>query len=234
MKTLNQIAESFGLYQVKDIPERYKNQYFEHKVKIGNAEIPEFITKLENYESGLFYECRQDTSYTGEIIYYIDHSYVLVKKNDSDLILMLKSDYRSKKHSFYPYYNLVNKYNAINYEIRNSATKEIKEPNYIGVFTEKKVNDWFIYFEKYMQALESAFTEVQDKNKEIEDKIKAFISSVPGCNVTTYQNKTFVKTDLFYVTFEHQKDQKYLSTKMEFRGSLGDITKIHNALAELA
>jgi len=233
MTTLAQIAAGFSLYQVADIPSRYINDNYDHRINCGNLKVPEFMTSLKGYEVGVFYECKQDTDYKGVITYYIEHSYLLVKRNDNDTVLMLKAD-RHNKYYFYPYYSLMHKYNGISYDIKKTALKGLKEPNYIGVFTEKKVNDWFNYCIEYLAILDNTLNDVADKNNEIQNKIDAFIQSVPGCHVSKYQNTTDIETPLFRVRFDHFKDQRYLSTKIDFKGNLSDITRLESKVPELA
>ena len=228
MKTLKNLASEFSLYQLNDIPEQYKNENFDHRVKSNFKEIPEQLTKVNDIEIGLFYECKQDTSYDNKISYYIEHAYILLKHKDNDNLLMLM--HNKGKYYLHPYYGIGRKYQNISHYIRQEAIKELKEPNWIGVFTDKKVNDWINYCNQYLQAMEKALNEVNDKNAEIEKSIQDFIESLPTKNtkVQKYQNKTYIYTNLFDVTFEHHKDQKYLNTQISFKGSLKDVTKIEN------
>ena len=228
MKNLKAVAAEFNLFQVADIPAKYVNDNYDHRVKCGDYNMPEFITGLKGYESGLFYECKQDADYKGVITYYIDHSYLLLKKEGSGIMLMVMKD-RNNKYYLHPHYYHLRKYNGINYHIKGEALKAIKEPNYIGVFTEKKIIAWIEYCENYIQILENVYNEVNNKNDEIKAKIAAFIASVPGCKVSTYSNTTDVETKLFRVRFDHFKDQKYLSTKIDFKGDLSDITEVEAA-----
>lgn len=232
MKNLKEIAASiYNLYQFADIPERYLTRYKSDGYLPGNYDgnsLPEFLKTLKGYEIGIFYEAKQDTNYTGITNYYIDHSHILIKKEDSDNVMMLRQD-RNKKYYFYPYYGLMHHYQNIDYHIKDKSLKELPEPNKIGVFTEKKVNDWFVYNEKYLAILENVLAEVNGKNAEHEKTIKDFIASIPGCKVSAHDNKTWVTTKLFEVIFQHNKAEKYLSTQVTFRGSINDITKIETA-----
>ncbi len=230
MKTLKEICADINLYEAADIPERYtQNDFFDHRIKCGAQPIPEFLQGLEGYECGLYYEAKQDTDYQKNVFYYIDHSYILLKKNGSDILMLLRND-RDKKQYFHLHYTHLNKYHNISHDIRQKAINSIKEPNRIGVFSAKKVDDWANYCQLYYEAMERVYSEVNNKNAEIEAEIAAFIQSVPGCKVSKWANQTNVETPLFYVTFEHFKDQNYLSTKIQYKGGLANVTKIHNQI----
>jgi hypothetical protein len=101
------------------------------------------------------------------------------------------------------------------------------EPNYIGVFTEKKINDWFDFCDKEAELNKQIVSSSEGKNKEIEEQIQSFIGSVP-CTVQKWANNTEVRTKHFNVVFTHDKSSQYLSHKVTFSGSLKDITKLEN------
>lgn len=228
MKNLKSLAATFNLYQLNDIPDTHKNYNFEHAINYGKRNIPEFMLSFKGAEVGLFYECKQDTNYQNTTTYYVEHSYILVKAVNSDIVLMLKSD-RHNKYNFHPYYSLMHKYQNIAYSIREKGIKELKRPNDIGVFTEKKVNDWLQYCEDYIKALDNVYNEVTGKNNEIQTEIHNFIASIPGCKFSTYQNITDIDTPLFRVRFTHYKDQNYVNKEITFKGGLSAITKIENS-----
>jgi hypothetical protein len=227
---LKETAQKFNLYQLQDIPKEYINENTEHRIKCGHKEIPEFLTTMQGIEIALFYECKQDTDYKGEVSYYIDYSTILLMSKDSEL-LMLQSNWKSKKYYLYPYYNIVSKLkNGMNYEIINRKLKEIKEPNLIGVFTENKVKQWIEYTNKYIQCLQELQSNFNDENTKIEEKINDTIKSIKGCKVQKWSNVTEVSTDMFKIIFKHFKDQKYLNTEINFKGSIQDIVNIQNSI----
>lgn len=233
MKTLNELAAKFDLYQVKDIGEAWKKdkELFDHRIKCGTQIIPEFMLTLPTYEVGLFYQCQIQDKGTAKEIHYIEHSYIIVRRKDNDLLMMLKQE-RNNKYYLYPYYNYMHKYHDIDYNLRNTATKGMNEPNHIGVFTEKKVNDWTEYCVKFIAAHENLLTSVNDKNTGIENEITDFIASVQPCEVDKWQNRyTDVTTEHFKVRFEHFRDQNYLNTQITFKGTLKDIAELEKSIS---
>ena len=225
-------AKKFNLYQLQDIPDIYKtDSHYEHRIQCNKKEIPSELTYMECISVGLFYECKQDTNYKNETNYYIEHSYILCIGENTPLLMLQGNDYRNKgKYYFNPYYGIMHKYQNINYEIRNESIKELKEPNRIGVFTDKKVIEWLKYSIQYISTLEKVYENVNNENKRIEDEIKNTIESLKGCNVSTYQNITDIDTPLFRIRFKHFKDQKYLNTTIEYKGNLQDVIKLNNQL----
>jgi hypothetical protein len=111
----------------------------------------------------------------------------------------------------------------------NEATKVLKSPNEIGVFTLNKIKQWFEYCNQYVILL-------QDKKKEIEGKlndnqtiIDNFIASIKTeKKISTYQNRTYIDTKYFNVIFELLDNGSYLSKKIEYKGSLNDTLTIIN------
>lgn len=171
MKNLKEVAATFGYYQVQDIPERYKNEDFDFSTRDKDKFIPELLLKMSNIETGVFYQCAEDTDHEGKKTYYIDSfpgSFVLVKAKNSELLLRLGMN--DKKYHLHLDYAELRPFNFAHYSERKSATKDLIEPNRIGVFTEKKVNDWLTYCEAYykcMQAMKARLDGEADENKAI-------------------------------------------------------------------
>lgn len=233
MKTIKQVAEGFNLYQLQDIPQAWKDySNFAWRVELGQRDnvIPEFLLTLKGYEVGLFFECETQDKGTEKELKFIEHARILLKKNDSDLLLMVSQQWRDKKYYLHPLYNYERKFHSVSHYLKKDALKGLVEPNYIGVFTVNKVENWVKYCNEYLQRLETLSVDVNAKNVEIEQKIKSFIDSVEGCEVSKYNNVTDITTSNFRVRFEHFKDQNYLNTKIDFRGSLADVTAIESAM----
>ena len=225
MKTLKNIAAETNRFTLEDVPNQWRhNEYCTHKLNREYEPIPDFLLNLEGYEVGHFFECKIQDEGTEKELYHIgDSTSILIKKKGSDIILRLSKSWSTKKYTFHLDYKILNKYQGINYDIKNRKLKELKEPNGIGVFTTKKVNDWFQYNTEYLNILETLLTEIEDGNAKIEREIADFCVNLKGAEVSKYQNITDVNSPLFRVRFTHYKDQKYLNTKIEFKGNLQDI-----------
>lgn len=234
MKSLKQTAAKLDLYKKEDIPERYRSndEYYQHRIDFGTerGQIPEFLSNLKGYETGLFYECEEQTNNTTNEYYLGDNSYVLLKKMESEVPLIVSKNWKDKKYHFHPVHRLMHKFHNIDHYLKATALKDLTEPNRIGVFTEKKVEDWVKYNDQKIKILDDLLHEVTDKNTHLEKQISDFIESVPGCKVSRYQDQTSVTTSLFTINFTFYKASNHLNTKFEFNGKIADITKIEGKL----
>jgi hypothetical protein len=225
--TLKSAAEKFNMYSAQDVPQEYREQS-PHIIERQQEPVPDINT--DNFEVGYFYECRIQDAGTPKETKYIDHCHLLIKALDSDLLLMLKKDWKTKKYYLYPYYDIMYAYQNINHNLRQEAVKDLKEPNKIGVFTEKKLIEWAKYCRDYVQAHEQLLTSVNDANQAIEKEIKDFIDSIPYKQVNAHGNTTYIKTDYFSITLTHNRESKYLDKRIQFNGGLDAVKHIENAV----
>jgi len=238
MQTLKQLAAKDNLFLINEVPAMYfENEYFaknfEHYKTRKHShiqQIPDFLANNPKIEVGLFYEVRtQLVNNSNEVeLYYIENCYFLAKHAEFDFYTMLISNYNTKgKFYFSLPYSFYNKFYKISNHLRKECTKGLIEPNLIGVFTDKKIIDWFKYCLLEKNALENLEVEVNAKNNTLQGEIDAFINSLNGkCKVTVHDNRTYVDTGVFSVIFELFKDQNYLSKKIDFKGSLQTIANI--------
>jgi len=227
--TLAQFAAKQSMYTAENIPTAWRNDDFDFRIKVGNSDIPEFIQTAQGYESGLFYECNTQDAGTDKEIKYIDHSRILVKKTDSDIVMILRKD-RSGKYYFHPEYSFLHQFQNIDHHEKSEVYNKLPEPNKIGTFTLNKLAAWVKYCEDYYTAMSELKSRIDDGNAEIERKITNFIQSTHGATVSTYHGTTDVETPLFRVRFIHNKAAKYCSTDISFKGTIEDVTKITNLL----
>lgn len=228
MKNLKQLAATFSLYTVEDIPSNLREE-FSNRINNGlrDAIIPPTLEILlisnPDYEVGVFFNCEGNV---------VEDEFILFKKKDSELLLMMGKQWKTEKYLFSPYHAYRRKYNQISNRIKDARIAELKEPNKIGDFTRNKVEAWVKYCEDYIAACEKCFVEINTRNAEIEKQIQDFIDANEGCKVTKGGNNysttksTYVDTPLFTVIFEHNKAEKFLGTKIVFKGELADVTKI--------
>lgn len=224
--TLKEICKAKNLYTLSDIPNRWRQSRYFERIENDTDDTPQFLKDLKCYEVGKFYECKIQDKGTENELYYIEHSRILVKKEGSNVVMRLAYDSRDKKYHFHVSWEQLNQFNNMSSYKRQEAIKSIKEPNYIGVFSEKKVDDWAKYCEDYMNAMLSFNNDLDTKNKAIENEIQTFIDKVQCTNVQKRDNLTWVNTPLFEIKFEHSKGSGYLTTKVTFKGQLSDIIKL--------
>jgi hypothetical protein len=232
MKTIQAIAAQYNLYLQSDLPKEYK-EYWDNRMNEYNkglkVAIPQFIVDNPNFDVGLFFECRIQDEGTEKEYKYIEHNYILVKREGSDLICMLKSNNKGKYY-LYPYYSLLRKFIS---DISNHETKEVyeellrKEPNLIGVFTEKKLNDWFDHCQLKVHLFKQKYEEINGKSEESKQIVLDFIEKLGDkCTVKQHKNWWAVETKHFYVDFTLDYQSGWLDQKIRFKGKLQSIIDI--------
>lgn len=226
MRTLREIAAGFNLYPAESIPQTHL-EYFNTRLRGGHKQN-EYLSACSLVDGGIFYQCGKDTNYNGEISYYIEHVYEIYKAKDNEILLMLKADNKGKMY-LYPHYAHLHKYQGISYHKRNEATKELKEPNKIGVFTDNKVLAHLEYCASYIATMDALFNEVDGENERLQGVINSFAEKMEkqGAKIRRWSGvQVDVETDIFRVYFKIHTDTNYLETKISFTGGLCDIVQI--------
>lgn len=228
-------AARFDYYQFDNLPEHVKTDpYF--KEKHSNPEkwekwvAPDFFN-TSNYEVGMFAKVRtQYKNFSNEIeLYYIDNFNILLFDDSLDFPLIMKNDWRTKKYHFYPVYELINKLTLkVSYEQQKPFLAEIKEPNKIGVFSDKKIADWVEYCREYVFALEKCNDTITNKKIENQKYIDSVVDSMQGAKIEKHTNYTTIENKLFRIEFALLENGGYLQKKIEFTGSIDDIIKLHS------
>ena len=163
-------------------------------------------------------------------------SYIIRGRNDDygrvviivgDSVIRLVQE-RNKKYHFELDFDVMHKYHTINYKYQNEAIIDIIRPNDIGVFTQKKINDWINYIEKKIRALDILLIKHSQSNVNLQKQIDDFICSIPKKTISTYQNKTRIHGQYFDVTFELDTENSNLHRTIEYKGGLSNVTKFEN------
>jgi len=152
-------------------------------------------------------------------------SNICVLDNGSENLLQLM--YRNGKYSLFPVYPIVNNLQRnTSYDQRKPFLSVIKEPCNIGVFSTKKVLDWVKYCNEYVLGCEACNIACNDKKEANLAKIEATIKGCKCERVERYNNWTIITTKLFRIEFQLLENGTYLSQKVEFRGTLGDVMEL--------
>lgn len=227
-------AKNFNLYTSEDLPKIYtqpqilNGSTFDYSKNINDAKLDLPDALLNNFKPVLLFEAREQKKNNSEDVelYYIEHSYTSFFTPNGNIVI-LRYDSRNKKYYFMPHYVYFRGVQNVEFSIRERAKNEIgiKEPNYIGKFTDKKVNEWFKYCDDTIKLNEKIVSNNKDKNKEIESKIYDFALKSGG-KVSKYANTTEIEIKNFRVRFDHNKGSQFLSTKIDFNGTLEDVLKL--------
>jgi len=236
MKKVNlEKAAKFGYYQFENLPEHvlrdsWFNERYSNPDKWERWAAPDFFG-TSRYEVGIFARVRsQYKNFSDEIeLYYIDCFVILLFDDSLDFPLVMKNDWRTKKYIFYPVYELVNKFRLnASYAQQKPFLDEIKKPNNIGVFSDKKIAAWVEYCREYVLALEKCNDTITGKRTENQKYIDSVVNSMPGAKIEKYSNYTIIENGIFRIEFALLKNGAYLQKKIEFNGTIEDIVKLHN------
>ena len=231
MKNIQAIAAQYNLYLQSDLPKEYK-EYWDTRMNEYNkglkVTIPQFIVDNPNFETGLFFECRTQDEGTEEEYKYIEHNFILVKRHGSDLICMLMEN-KGKYHLF-PYYGQIREFNLnVSVDERKETYTLLQkvEPNQIGVFTEKKLNDWYDHCQLTVDTYRKKYEEISGKSEESKQIVLDFIEKLGDkCTVKQHKNWWAVETKHFYVDFTLDYRSGWLDKKIRFKGDLQSIIDI--------
>lgn len=203
MSTLKEIAATYNYFQVDEMPKYLlSNKYFSDNQYVNDT---------------------SDVNY-----YYIETSHILIKSNFSENICVLQNN--KGKFNLSLTYAFCNKYNSADSYTRQAALKSLVKPNLIGVFTDRKLVDWFNYCDDYAYILSDCL-DVNDKTSESKQTVADFILSMNGkAKVITCGSTTYVDTCLFSVVFSISSNG-WLNTKIDTKVDLKDVSLITNILS---
>jgi hypothetical protein len=234
MKTSKQFqnnAKAFNLYIKENVPTTHtatqilNGREWSYKDKLNESLILP-SEELKKFKHDLFFECRTQLKNNSEEVelYYIERSQLLFESPEGNLIMLWK---HKNKFTFGPYYGHYREVQKISHYIREKAYKEsgLKEPQQIGVFTEKKINDWLKYCDELIKFNAELVKVHTSKNDDLMKEVEEFIKKSKG-RVSKYQNIIDIDTDNFRVRFTVQKDQNYISKQITFKGDLNTILEL--------
>lgn len=229
MKTL-ELAAKYGYYTFESIPEHIKNDdYFKNNKKWSDPNfyerpIPEGLMSLKNVQCGAFVKIKEEFNNDGtHSLYFVDYpNMILVFSDKTEIPLMLRVN--KGKYYLFPIYEEINKiHHNTNYEQRKEFLREVKKPNMIGVFTEKKIEAWVDYCINYIDACKQASLFMEGKKNENLAYIEHVINSVECKGVNRYHDYTIIETNYFTIEFELQDGGAYLRKKVVFKGGIETI-----------
>lgn len=220
-----------NLYTAENLPETHKEFYERQKkngLSSGDMKIPEF---LEDHALVL-YQAKEDKNYKDETVYSLETHPIVAVISENGTICRLRKEWKSSRYRFFVYHEQTKAARVLDARKKTRIIEEhIQEPNRIGVWSEKKLNDWIDYCDKYRELINSIGAKYSNIHETHLKTVQAFIDSLPDCTVRKQNGfKTFVDTDLFDIAFTHDKGVDYLRKEIKFKGTIEDITKIEQLL----
>jgi hypothetical protein len=228
-----QKASEYNMYQLENLPNEaldcnhFKSRLDWYKERFNKVEIPLGLLSIKEIEVGVFAEVREQYKNNSDDIelYYIDNYYILVFFGGQ----VLRLQENRGKYSINPMFKDINILTKnTNYYQRQPFIDKLKEPNQIGVFTFKKINDWFNYSNDYLKSLKDCNEHIFGKKSENQKVIDATIKALPNAKVSTYQNRTDIYCKLFDICFELLDNGAYLKQQIIYKGGLENVLKIEN------
>ena len=238
MKTINlEKAAKYGYYQLSNLPAHVKaDKWFSsHYMNPAQWECSFIPAHFNNsaYEVGYFGEVRaQKKNFSDEIeLWHVDGFNMLLFADSLEFPLILRADSRTGKYDLYPVHIVVNLITKdINHAQRKCFTAELKEPNKIGVFSDKKLAAWVDYCAAYVTALDACRDSVLGKKNQHEKYIESVVSQLSGAKVHRHENYTWIDTALFEIKFSVLDNGEYLRKEVTFKGKIEDIINLHKSM----
>ena len=229
----------YNLYTAENIPDTHKEYY---KDQFEGSWSENRINDYDDYllnNGVIMYKCIKDTSevytkpgvYESKTTYYID-SAILIHTTNNGTYFTARKDNSSGRYFFFPYWDEMPSRSIVTHESIKQIKKDkgLNEPNRVGVFTDKKFNDWAQYCEKLHAYSWDYFNSLQDDKESRDKEINDFINSLPSPTVTRSNDglKIWIDSKPFYIVLSLSKDSPYVSKDISFRGDLDDVSNILN------
>jgi hypothetical protein len=231
---LNAVAK-FNYFTADNIPAHVlADKYFSEKYNTsdlaeiinrgGRFAIPSELETIEGIEVAKFANIReQKKSFSKETeLYYIDYSLIFVYFQKTKEVFELSG----LKGKFYLYTGneLIHETcGNLSYHQKEVFTEELVKPNQIGKFTFKKLDQWRVYCNEYLEALKKAKQHYDSTENESQNKIDSFVKSLgEKAKVSQWQNKTEVYTKNFRVIFEISSNKRLYHT-IQYTGDLESV-----------
>lgn len=217
-RTIDALAAKHHLYAEQNIPETHRGLY------LRKPEEP--VRTFAGVESDLFFECRTENDGTP----YCESAYVLYLPEGGDTLLTTERAAWNKPDMIrlVPLYHELREYHNIANSLRNEAIRSVERPNYMGVFTAKKVAEHIEYCRKVMAALRELRNTVNCKNHENSMYLEDYIRKMKkvGATVSEYHDGYIVRTELFEVIFTLNYESGQMTIKSVFTGGEKSVLRI--------
>jgi hypothetical protein len=148
--------------------------------------------KKQGEEIDIFFQVKEYKKETGEIAYSIEHPYLLMLTNNGNLVMIKEA---KNKYRIFPFYSIYKKYHRLN------AVISSPEPNQIGKFTDKKINEWLGYCDSLIQQFSD---KAAQQDKEAEEKSQEILKivnkySMKGAKITSQYNGYTIEYEIFRI-----------------------------------
>lgn len=137
--------------------------------------------------------------------YYLGHCYVHLK----DTTVYVSYYSHKKRYSFVDY----TEYPTISRYEQTETIKHIKEPNYVGKLSTKKITEWVNYYNECNKVLKA-------KDDELNNNVQTFLDSIKDENVQWWNNKNSGEIVKNGIVFSFNIENGWISKKIEVHYSV--------------
>lgn len=214
--------EMLSLYTADRVPETHRDALKEY---LGGG-----IRQDDPLQGSTpLYLCDSDTDRDGITRHYISDVYNCLLSDNGTLCLYRKEYGKNGKYYLYPYHGYGARcYVMDNYRVRD-AVAEVKEPNKIGVYSEKKVKDWMDYCDKVVAVYDRLLKEHSEKLERAKDEFASILSRFDKKHIVNLNEKDFsayIRTPNFRVSLSVNFKQGTTQNEVTFVGDIGDVIRI--------
>lgn len=218
-------AAKYNCYPINGIPKFYfDDEYFKKRFNFENEKetriiIPESLKKCK-FESGIFAQINEEHNNDGSHrLYYVDHFRILIF-DGSNVVQLLEYKGKFFLHPMYKDINLLTR--NLNHSNYGPYTDKIAEPNRIGVFTDKKLTDWFEYCRNYIQALQQCKGDNENKTKANLKRIED-VATALGVEPKGHSTYKYIQLKNIEIRFELLDNGNHLKETVVFTGKVDDV-----------
>lgn len=227
MSNLNEVMKGFGYHNINDIPERLKTE-FENRFSGSTYRDKDLENKkallipLKNFDAGVYVFERNQYKYnSNEVEYTYLEDWLTVAVMGKNYPCVMGS---VKEKSFFYILNDINRTCSLKYDTLKTYIK-LSEPNRIGVFTDKKIQEWLNYCDEYQQAREvlrnEAATTLKANYSEVEK-----IAELLGTKLQKHETTIYLSNKDWYIKATTNKENGHIYWDIDFRGGVTGLIKL--------
>jgi hypothetical protein len=231
MNKLQKEAAKYGYFDAETMPAQYLQPQktdsgfgvdYSELFKSSKAAYPDEV--LKTFTSGLFFRCyEQKKNFADEVELYVMERPTMLYLTPEGRVVVLR--HSKGKYDFFLLWDYRMKLTTRQAEQAEAIKAAgLLEPNKIGIFTRKKVESWLEYCDKVYSVIHEHNSETDKKNAEIRAGIMDFIHKTGG-NFSEYNGNIYADCGPFRIAFEHDKASANLYTKIEYSGTLEQVSK---------
>ena len=232
MKTNNEKAQVYGYYTANNVPrDVMANEYFAQKWEDTKRRCNAMALPvgLNPERAGVYFKLGKETETSGNVFLFADCVVILVFSDKTDVPMILR-EYKGK-YSLFPVWEwMLRERNSIPSGALRACSADLIEPNRIGVFTERKVNEWIDYclavMEREMTCINETLMKVEANKKYMRECVADFEKLGARIWGNVKNGEVWINLTGFSIHLELCEYGTFLSKKVDFLGNVEDVLKM--------